>query len=109
MDRPRWTDPGTSAHPPTHPCGARSVLWPSLVEGWAPRAVGARFDLISQKVSQNGEVSPKVSEKASRSPYIPKRVPEVTSSISQISIIRSLLSQGINGPVLGLTLTLCSK
>ena len=59
------TDPGVRPPvPPAHPCGARSVLWPSLAGGLAPRAAGARFDVISHKVSQNAEVSPKCVEKA---------------------------------------------
>ena len=42
-------------------------------------AKGARFDLISVKVSQNDEVSPKSVQKASHSPYSQKRVPKVAS------------------------------
>ena len=100
-----WVGPGRTvsgggdgqdhpAGPVRHPLGALPVL-PSECRLWA---IGARFDLISQKLSQNHEVSPKKHEKASHSPYISKRVREVTSWISQISISASLLLQGINGP-----------
>ena len=78
-------NPGTAAGTvPTHPCGARSVLpWrPSLyrtLQIAASWPYTARFDLISYKVSQNGEVSPESVEKACHSPHIQKRVPKVTS------------------------------
>ena len=87
---PRYHPPG----PVDGPAG------PLPVPGPAPRLLAnkARFNLILSKVSKNDEVSPKYVEKACVSPYIPKRVPEVTSSNSQISISRSLLLQGINGP-----------
>ena len=38
-----------------------------------PRSKRARFDVISLKLSQNREVSPKYAEKASHSPYFQKR------------------------------------
>ena len=59
-------------------CPPVGTPWDTLSECrlWAYRA---RLTVISCKVSQNDEVSPVLVEKASRSPYIPKRVPEVTS------------------------------
>ena len=54
-------------------------------------------------------MSPKYVEKASRSPYISKRVQKVTSWISRISILLSLLSQGINRAVLTTRRGLLSK
>ena len=50
-----------------------------LLEQSRLRANTARFDLISYKVSQNGEVSPECHEKACHSPYIQKRLPKVAS------------------------------
>ena len=41
--------------------------------------IWARFNLFYCKVSQNGGVSLKYVEKACHSPYLPKRVPKVTS------------------------------
>ena len=66
------TDPRAPAHPPTHPCGARSVLASQALpgRGWAPRAETATFDLIFHKVSQNDRVSPKYVEKACHSPCL---------------------------------------
>ena len=72
-------------------------------------AIWARFDLILLKVSQNRVVSPIFVEKACHSPYIPKRGQEVASWKSEISRFSSLLSQGINGPILTLGPTLLSK
>ena len=66
---PSRTYPGASAHPASGPprqAGARSLR--SLSGGWAPRAIRARFTVISCKVSQNDEVSPNLVEKASHSP-----------------------------------------
>ena len=57
--------------PADHPCGARSVLRPSLS---APRAhaasgpIRARIQLNYTKVSQNRGVSPEMSQKACHSP-----------------------------------------
>ena len=90
--------PGCAA--PGPPCGARSgTLVPSL--SWTLRcrllANKARFHTFLSKVSQNGEVSTKKCQKACHSPYISKRPPKVTSWISQISVLLSLLLQGING------------
>ena len=61
-----------SRTPGAHPCGARSVLWPSLAPPRANPASGpirARFSLFYTKLSQNGIVSPKISHKACHSPY----------------------------------------
>ena len=71
--------PGTSA---THPCGARSgTLYPPwwLLEQTPTGLIGSRNEVNSQEVSQNGQVSPESVQKAYVSPYIPKRVQEVTS------------------------------
>ena len=107
--RTYWDRPSCApAHPPTHPCGARSPKG-SLVGGWAPHGQRARLRLHFLKVSQNQEVSPKSIEKACHSPRFPKTAPEVTSWISQISILASLLSQGINGSYLTIRRTLLSK
>ena len=66
-----------------HPCGAPVGLLRSPPctgpLGMPPWANRARIDLISLKLSQNGQVSPKFIEKACLSPYIQKRVPKVTS------------------------------
>ena len=66
-----------SGHGQDHPSGPVGPLQgppcPSLSE-CPPRAKGARFHLISYKVSQNAEVSPKYVKKASHSPYSQKRV-----------------------------------
>ena len=59
---------GSQDHPPGpvgHP-GALPVLEPLECR---PGPIGARFDLIFTKVSQNGEVSPKYVYKACHSPY----------------------------------------
>ena len=65
-------EPGIPQYARTHPCGARSALWASLVlpgpvaASWPIRA---RFDLNSHVYCQNDEVSPKSVHKAYRSPY----------------------------------------
>ena len=61
------------------------------------------------KVSQNGKVSPRNVQKACHSPYLPKRVSKVTSWNSEVSVSRSLLSQGINGLLLTINGCLLSK
>ena len=82
--------------PPFGP--GRAPAGPSLYQD-PPHGQRARFDPHFLKVSQNAEVSPESVNKACHSPYIQKRVPNVTSWISGISQIASLLSQGINGPI----------
>ena len=102
----------TPAAPGTHPSGPVGTPAGSLPGSWTLPAswpIGARFHDILLKVSQKAIVSPKGVEKASHSPYLPKRVPEVTSWISRISVLASLLSQGINGLYLTGTGTLLSK
>ena len=89
---------GTLRAPPCH-----------LLEKPRLLAYRARLMTYSYKVSQNDEVSTKSVYKACHSPYIPKRVPDVASWISQISISPSLLSQGINGRYLTIPWTLLSK
>ena len=91
--------PGTSGTHPPGPVGTPAGYLPGASSS-KPRllAIGARIDLISWKLSENGQVSPECVEKASVSPYMPKRVPKVTSWNSEIYISASLLSQGINGP-----------
>ena len=69
----------------------------------------ARNEVNSSKVSQNAEVSPKSVHKACHSPCFSKRASKVSSWNSEIYVLPSLLSQGINGPVLGLPDTLWSK
>ena len=61
-DHPLQTPAGSS--------GARSAVRacsPSKAASWP---IGARIDLISRKLSQNGVVSPKYLEKACHSPYV---------------------------------------
>ena len=105
--RSGWSvGPGAPELARTTPAGpGRSPLVPSL--SWQPLpgntrllANKARFKVKTCKVSRNGEVSPKYVEKASHSPYLPKRVQKSPLDILQISISASLLSQGINGPFL---------
>ena len=63
--------PDVLGHARTHPSGARSALQASLVLPAANPAswpITARFDLISQDISQNSEVSPKSTQKACHSP-----------------------------------------
>ena len=80
-----WTRvPGCSAAGTAlyHPAGPVGSPWAPPCTGpqnAASGPIGARFDLISYKVSKNGQVSPKKCEKASHSPYIPKRVQKVAS------------------------------
>ena len=50
------------------PCRALPGAGPSQIAASQP--IGARFDLILLKVSQNGQVSPEYVEKACHSPYI---------------------------------------
>ena len=94
----RWDGDGQD-----HPAGPvgplRGPPCPSLAYV-PPRANTARFDPKYCKVSQDGEVSPEISQKACHSPYSQKRAWKVASWNSQISSLASLLLQGINGPVL---------
>ena len=103
--------PSTQTHPLRTPGapGPASLVWALSSSKAASWPIRVRFDLISYKVSQNGNVSPESVEKAYVSPYITKRVRKVTSWISQISRFPSLLSQGINGPYLTVHGTLLSK
>ena len=103
------TAAGTASGPPSGP--GRCLAGPPCPEPLECRLLAymARFDLNSWKLSQNHGVSPKSVEKACHSPCFPKRVQEVTSWNSQISIFRSLLSQGINGPFLTLCPSSMSK
>ena len=67
---------------PGPPCGPGRFPWDPPCPGtlrMPPLGNRARFDVISQKLRQNGEVSPECVEKASLSPYSPKRVRKVTS------------------------------
>ena len=62
--------------PGYHPCGARSVLprqplpVPRTLQIAALQPIRARIEVISSKVSQNGQVSPEYDEKASHSPCL---------------------------------------
>ena len=72
---------GALQHVPT-PAGPGRSLWalPGTCLRFRPSwPIGARFDLISHKVSKNHGVSPKSVQKACHSPYITKRVREVAS------------------------------
>ena len=80
--RPRRTvRPSTWDHPlrtpgPPGPASLSQALSPSKA---ASGPIRARIRVISWKLSKNRGVSPKCVEKASHSPYISKRCPNVTS------------------------------
>ena len=93
-DRPR-------ERPLTTPAGPGRVLGTLPVSSSSNAASGpirARFHVKSSKVSQNGIVSPRNVEKACHSPYFQNGLQKSPLDISRISILASLLSQGINGP-----------
>ena len=75
-ERSDGTAPGTTPAGPGRSLWALPVPGPSECPPWTNRA---RFHVLFLKVSQNGEVSSKSVHKACHSPYIQKRVQEVTS------------------------------
>ena len=89
--------PGPSAHP-----GSRTRRYARL------EPIKARFRYIYLKVSQYPECHQNMLMRPAIVP-VPKTGRKVTTLNSEISIICSLLSQGINGPVLGLRHVLSSK
>ena len=67
-----WSEvqrPPGSQNPPFGPGRSSQLALPGSGTLPASWPIGARFDLISKKHSQNGEVSPKSVQKACHSPY----------------------------------------
>ena len=91
------------------PCRPFRTPWLPALRYVAWRPIWARFHHIYTKVSINLRVSPKFLHEACHTPYFKKEVPNVTTLNSWISDIASLLSVGMNGPVLGSRPLLLSK
>ena len=91
-----------------HPCGARSAHpwtslgYPSECRLWANKA---RFQSISYKVSQNGQVSPINVEKACHSPYFQNELGKSPLEILRFLYLRAFSHKELMGhfaPYLGL-------
>ena len=114
--RPRGPGVGGQEEPSpyvrTHPSGARSVHpWPSLVLlEQMPASGPIRRELTSFLI--NLVKTPECHRNMSKRPAvvpISKTAPKVSSSKTEISILASLLSQGINRVVLTRHVSLLSK
>ena len=85
---------------PAHPCGARSVpVGPPLQDPrkcrlWANKA---RFNLISSKVSQNGEVSSESVQKASHSPCFQNGLQKSPLEIPRFPVSRAFSHKELMG------------
>ena len=91
------------------PVGTPAGSLPGPSQYAASWPIRARFGSYLSKVSQNGQVSPKNVHKASRSPCFQNGPQKSPLDISRFYYLASLLSQGINGPILAGSWTLLSK
>ena len=84
------TAAGTALHPPLRgpvSLAQASLPWCRTLQIAASWPIRARLRVISPKVSQNGQVSPKSSEKASRSPYFQNGLGKSPLDISRIPFL----------------------